>query len=174
MKKIEKITIVKTIDTNPIFSDLGEYTNNLEDGVIVRKYNDYFENLTDEQKENVSIHHEYSGFKPYAGGEEVGTKEYYEYGMQDYKRMVAYNRNEWCYIGVYAKATVETSQNGKEWLINGITSGGVWGIESDSADEIKQVIDDEKEVLKQTLLEFGFTESEINDAFSKPIEEVTE
>ena len=76
---------------------------------------------------------EYNYFKPYAGGEEPGTKEYQASGMQDYDRAEALNNGQWHFIGIKASAIVSyTDGNGKR--LETFESGGLWGIESDAPD----------------------------------------
>ena len=47
--KIESIKIKKETDTDADTSFLGEYTDTLEPGVIVRCHNKYYEDLTEEE-----------------------------------------------------------------------------------------------------------------------------
>lgn len=164
MKKIEKVVVKKMMDEMADTSTLGEYTDNIEEGVIIRHYDEFYEKLSEED-EIPSKGREFRAFKPYAGGEKVGTKEYYEYGMQDYKRMEGLSRGDWYYIGIGAEATILTSQNGKEWKIDKITSAGLWGIESDSGEDyFESVRKAELNDLSSTLKEFGFTQRQINAA----------
>ena len=104
----------------------------------------------------------YNYFKPYAGGEQEGTEAYQEYGKQDFERMERLNSNDWCFIGVIAKAEIVTTNN----TIQVIRSGGLWGVESDSdqtcLDEIKQ---DELASLNAELKSLGFGDRAIKKAF---------
>lgn len=105
-------------------------------------------------------------FKPYAGGEKEGTEDYKKYGLQDYKRMESYERQNWCMTGISVKAKIQTSQDGKDWLCNEITSGGLWGIESDCGNEYKkEVADGQLAELRNTLKAFGFNNRQIDQAF---------
>jgi hypothetical protein len=106
---------------------------------------------------------EYQYFQPYAGGEKPGTLYYKKYAFQDYQRMESLNRGDWCFIGIMAKATVQT-ENG---VTQHITSGGLWGIESDSGDYIKEVVKEQLSSLKCELLSFGFSERAIHYAMKK-------
>ena len=85
------------------------------------------------------------------------------YAIEDYKRMESLNRGNWCFIGIMAKATVQT-ENG---VTQHITSGGLWGIESDSGDYIKEVVKEQLSSLKCELLSFGFSERAIHYAMKK-------
>ena len=80
-----------------------------------------------------------------------------KYALQDKKRLEAYYNNEWHFVGVQAVAEIRI--NG---ISQTISSGGLWGIESDSSDEyFDEIFEEEKEQLKDVLLQLGFTEKEI-------------
>jgi hypothetical protein len=181
MKKIDSVKIIHIVDDNPDTSFIGEYTNDLEPGVIVRQYSEFYEKIPTEmerdtdgtfyRKKAPEVDRWYNRgecptFRPYAGGEKVGTKNYYVYGMQDYNRMEALNNGDFCFLGISAEAKVLTSTDGENWLINTLSSGGLWGIESDGEKSyIKDVEEEELEHLKDVLKEYGFSEEEITEAF---------
>lgn len=76
------------------------------------------------------------------------------YALQDKERLAAYNRGEWHMLGISAKATVliPTETVPPSWKIQEITSGGLWGIESDSDEEyLKQVEDEQVAELRRYL-----------------------
>lgn len=105
---------------------------------------------------------EYNYFKPYAGGESEGSDNYITYGKQDFERMESLNNGNWCFIGIIAKAEIRT-KNGTSQTI---TSGGLWGIESDSGEDyLGQVGKEQLEGLRQELKSLGFKENEIDKAF---------
>lgn len=94
-----------------------------------------------------------------------------KYAEQDYNRMQAYNRGVWCFMGIRAEAEVmpntHSDGNGK-WhgVWHKITSGGLWGIESDSdAEYIAEVEQQELASLKDELRAFGFSTRAISKAF---------
>ena len=96
---------------------------------------------------------EYAYFLPFAGGMEQGTKDYQTYGMQDYNRAESYNNQNWHYMGIQAIANVSI-----DGQIQTITSGGLWGIESDSDESyLKEVAQEEIENLKSQLSKLGVT-----------------
>jgi hypothetical protein len=69
-------------------------------------------------------------------------------------------------ICVRVQAEINTSPNGTDWLINRVSSGGLWGIESDSDKSyLATVAKEELSELKSTLSELGFSETEIETAF---------
>lgn len=126
----------ETLDGDGDTSTLGEYTDDLVDGNIVRKFGKYFEDLTEEERDDLPERRgrEFRAFKPYAGGEKTGTEDYKTYGMQDYKRMEGLDAGDWCYMGVIVKA----SRNGID-----LGEASLWGIESDSgAAYLDEVIKD--------------------------------
>jgi hypothetical protein len=80
-----------------------------------------------------------------------------KYALQDKKRLEAYYNDEWYFIGIQAVAEIRI--NG---ISQTISSGGLYGIESDSGNEyFDEVFEEQKEELKDNLLELGFTEKEI-------------
>lgn len=100
-----KIVIVPDYDADTSYY-IGEYTDKLEDGVIVRQYGEYYEKLGDDD-EISPRGREFRFFKPYAGGEEVGTDNYYEYGLLDYEHMEGLNRGDWQFVAVGVIVTLE-------------------------------------------------------------------
>lgn len=120
-----------------------------------------WENLDYSLEENLR---EYTYFAPYAGGEPAGTDEYRKYAMQDYKRMEGLNSGDWNYVGIRCVATIDV--NGEELEIE---SPGLWGVESDSGREyFAEIIGEQLAELRAQLLEFGFSEDEIQ--FPEPSE----
>jgi hypothetical protein len=92
-----------------------------------------------------------------------------EYVRQDYDRMEDYNRQGWCYIGIRAEAQYQTAFGSP---IQTLTSGGLWGIESDSDKSyFAEVAGEELAQLKAELKALGFSARAISTAF-KNVEEV--
>jgi hypothetical protein len=79
--KIESVRIEQVIDEIADTSWLGFYTDTIEAGVIVRCHEEYYERLP-EEKEAPARGREFRGFKPYAGGEKIGTDDYYTYYLE--------------------------------------------------------------------------------------------
>lgn len=94
-----------------------------------------------------------------------------KYILQDYKRMESLNRGDWCFIGIRADAEVwlgSQSESASNYIgpTQTITSGGLWGIESDSDDSY--IADEEKDQLselKDQLRALGFSTRAISEAF---------
>jgi hypothetical protein len=168
-KKINKITIKHIYDESPDTSFFGKYTDEVNDWYIDREQGEYIAILQkDEDYELPSKGREYRFFNPCAGGEKEGTKDYQKYGKEDFKRMEDLNNGQWEFIGIKAFAEVHTSQDGNDWLINSVSSGGLWGIESDSdKDYLKEVEQEQIAELKIVLKEFGFSDKEINKAIKE-------
>jgi hypothetical protein len=88
------------------------------------------------------------------------------YIEEDRQRLKAFYRDDWWMIGIRAEAEVLTGE-GLCWLCNTVSSGGLWGIESDSGKAyLKEVADDELSSLRDTLKELGFEDAEIDMAFT--------
>ncbi len=84
------------------------------------------------------------------------------YVRQDYERMERLNRGDWCFIGIRAEAQVQTGSD----VVQKITSGGLYGIESDSGKEhFEETIHEELANLKTELLALGFSKRAIASAF---------
>jgi hypothetical protein len=84
-----------------------------------------------------------------------------KYVRQDYDRMESLNRGDWCFIGMRAEAEVQTGSD----VVQRITSGGLWGIESDSGREhLEETQREELAQLKTELIGLGFSRRAIATA----------
>jgi hypothetical protein len=106
---------------------------------------------------------EYRYFNPnhenYKG---LPEEEIRKYCRQDFDRMESLNNGSWCFMGIRAEARVQTGSD----IVQEITSGGLWGIESDSGKEhIEETIREELANLKTELLALGFSKRAIASAF---------
>lgn len=96
-----------------------------------------------------------------------------EYCRQDYRRMEALNEGEWHYMGITAEARVSyaSGPNGHrriEWF----TSGGLWGIESDShIDHLMEIANEEFSNLREHLNAFNVDTSEFDELVNDAIEQ---
>jgi hypothetical protein len=82
------------------------------------------------------------------------------YTKQDYERMEALNRGVWEFIGIGAKAEVVIGS-----VCQTITSGGLWGIESDSEEDyLKEEEENQLAELRGILHEMGFSKRAIATA----------
>ena len=159
--KIQNIKILHMLDSNPDTSWLGTYTDELGPGVIIVESGEFYEKL----KAPVDVPTRgltFRGFKPYAGGEEAGTADYYKYGMQDFERMQALNNGEFSFIGIRAVATVYYPV-GTAARLEKLSSGGLWGIESDCFDAIREIEAEQLAELKEHLEQFGVDTSNFDE-----------
>jgi hypothetical protein len=91
-----------------------------------------------------------------------------KYIRQDYDRMESLNRGDWCFIGIRAQAQVQTSSD----VVQRTTSGGLWGIESDSGkDHFESIAREELAQLKTELIGLGFSRRAIATAIKNVQEE---
>lgn len=164
-KKIFGITLRHEYDENPDTSMFGKFTDKLETGVVVRRFGKFYEQLSEAQLAelaNAPHGREFRGFKPEAGGEKPGTPVFYKYGVQEYERMEALARGDFAFIGIIADAEVGVDIGRDGWKTDHITSGGLWGIESDSdAAYIKEVEREQLVELAGYLREYGFQQKAI-------------
>jgi hypothetical protein len=108
----------------------------------------------------------YEGYKFYNGpvGNYLGIEpdEIRKYIAQDFERMKSFNAGEWSYIGISAEAEVQLMTHG---TIQRVTSGGLWGIESDSGDYLDEVGKEQLDELRTQLHAMGFSKRAIAKAF---------
>lgn len=94
-----------------------------------------------------------------------------EYVLRDYERMERLNRGVWCYIGIRAEAEILIPSGGAS-LVQEITSGGLWGIESDSEQSyFSEVEADELSELHSQLSAIGFSKLAISIAIQNATHE---
>lgn len=100
-------------------------------------------------------HENYKGCTP---------EEIRKYCLQDYARMEDLQNQNWYFLGIRAEA--EYSIGGSPAVIQEVTSGGLWGIESDSSPEyLKEIEAEELAELKKQLKALGFSSRAIATAF---------
>lgn len=88
-----------------------------------------------------------------------------KYVRQDYDRMESANRGNWCMIGIRAYAEVSIP-SGISSVESEVSSGGLWGIESDSdRSYLESVEKDELASLRDELEKLGFSSRAISTAF---------
>jgi hypothetical protein len=84
-----------------------------------------------------------------------------KYVRQDYERMESLHRGNWCHLGIRAEAQIVV-----DGIVQEITSGGLWGVESDSDRAYLAEIDgDQLSELRQQLRALGFGTRAISAAF---------
>lgn len=159
MKKIIDIKIVHKVDEDPDTSFIGEYTDEHDPFHFDRHERKMLKTLERDPDYFIPPKgREYRFFKPYAAGLKPGASRYVRYGKQDLERMESLNRGDWWFIGIKAVATIQLSGT----MVQEITSGGLWGIESNDTDYHKEVEWEELGWLRKELIAAGFTEEEID------------
>ena len=74
-------------------------------------------------------------------------------GFED--RLAAYQRDEFGFVGIRVSCTLHIP-HGSVWILQEITSPGLWGIEDDSGEDyIAEVVLDETAVIRSMLEELG-------------------
>lgn len=137
VKEIRKVTLCREVDVDPDLSYLGEFGSSRREG---------------------AIEHEPGNPRTYSYFYPANPK----YGRQDYERVLAHDNGGWCHVGVVARAEVVVSG-----VIQRVTSGGLWGIESDSDPEHFEAVEKEQlEELGDVLVALGFTEGEVRGYYS--------
>ncbi len=142
MKRIEEIRIKRFEDEIGEIDHLGEFSDNK-----AAKYAIKHSNMPGEYK--------------YFNADNVSNM---KEARQNYERAVSYGRG-WSMVGIRAEAVVQTSEDGKYWTTQVLTSGGLYGIESDSDNSyFKSVEGEELADLEAILQQFGFEPEEIEVA----------
>jgi hypothetical protein len=153
--RIDKIVIYHETDTCPVLTDLGEYSN--EPGPEDRTI-DRFPNGKSRVYRN-----EYRYFVAAMSGDETGNPKSVE---EDYRRMEAYNHNEWYMLGVYVVATVSYADAQGCHRLEHLQSAGVWGVESDCGEDIVEIENEQLDELYSHLDVFGVDLSNWDDRVS--------
>ena len=140
---IKRIIIKKEVDNDTDLSHLGSFSN---------------------EKGKYAIEHSLGDSRTlnYFNADNV---EDMQQAQQNYKRIMQYENGSVCDYGITAYAKLSTDQDTVpvSFLINTISSGGLWGISSDSEQSyIKSVGKEQLIELKKVLLSLGFTKKEID------------
>ena len=125
---IESIKIKHVLDEDPDTSWMGEFSDDPEEGAIDHS-----------EREGSSRSLKY--FNPANP----------EYAEQQYKRMIELEHGHFSFIGIIAEANILIPQ-GDHFICQKLSSGGLWGIENDSADSyINEEEDNQLDELKEVL-----------------------
>ena len=105
---------------------------------------------------------EYRYFNPcYENYKGLEDSEIRKYCQQDYERMESLNRGDWCFLGLSAESEIVLGN-----VCQTITSGGLWGIESDSgSDYFAEIEQEQLAELREQLHAIGFSKRAISAAF---------
>ena len=80
-------------------------------------------------------------------------------------RREAYQRGDFAFVGVHAEADVVI-----EGVVQTLTSGGMWGVESDSKEYIEEVAVEEYAALREILTSIGVSTSQVPVGDKKTIQ----
>lgn len=94
-------------------------------------------------------------FEPPDSGEEAGSWDYRRCALEDWKRAESLNDGEWWYVGVRAVAEVRCEIAPGYVRVERFKSEGLWGVESDSGDYLKEVAREQLQDLKAHVGVFG-------------------
>jgi hypothetical protein len=164
--KILSVTIEHKTDVDADTSCLGDYTDDAQDYAIIREgeHSGMFYQDLPEDVELPTRGFTYRFFLPpvdnYKGESEADIR---KSCLQDYERMESLNRGDWQFIGIIAKADVVLAGN----VVQHITSGGLWGIESDGGNYLEEVNSQELDNLSEQLGALGFSRRAIERAFQR-------
>jgi len=134
--KLGQVSIERVTDECPDLSYLGRYSDS---------------DATN-RKNEIAIEREYSGVGEYhwfIAAEVDNMKQ----AQQNYRRMESYENQQWCMLGIIAKAQilVPSGQN-DGFTVQTIRSGGIYGVESDSEESYFEELEEEEiEDLKEQL-----------------------
>lgn len=143
MIKIETIKIERLPDYDCDLSWIGKFGNKIPDGKFGVK------------------HYGNRNSYPYFISRNAENK---KQAQQDYERIMEFENGNVYVFGIKAVAELRTSDNGKEWLINHISSGGLWGIESDSDEKyVCEIEDDQITELRSVLKQLGASDKTLNE-----------
>lgn len=146
-RAILSITVTHPLDDSPDLSYLGEYSDTASSPQSI-----------DRDKLGDKGRGEYRYFNPSFNYDDETPRMRAKYTRQDYARMEAYNRGEWCCVGVIAEATVRVGDG----PLQRIFSGGLWGIETDfEKSYLRKVGEEQVAELREQLEALGFTPAEL-------------
>lgn len=141
MKRIKKVIFKRDYDENPDLSWLGTFSD--EKGKFAVKHGNTPSEFAFFNADNVDNMRQ---------------------ARQNYHEVMEFENENKSMMGVTAEAEIQTSSDGNTWLINHISSGGLWGIDSTDEDTLKDEELGQFEDLKNVLLELGFSELDIINA----------
>src|SRR5258708_7906010 len=135
------------IELGKTFGDRFSEQDKVAEWEALAEEEDMLSSLAEELTEcdcNFSGHwnaREYRYFNPnYKNYEGLPEEDIRKYCRQDFDRMESLNSGQWCYIGIRAEACIATyDAKGMQGTMQRITSGSLWGVESDSRSYIAEV-----------------------------------
>lgn len=88
----------------------------------------------------------------------IGSQDQAEFDRQQAAaegRMRAYECGAWSYIGVLSRATVYVPVGGSSFAVYTLLSPGLWGVESDASDYLKEVTREQEQEMREHLRLMG-------------------
>jgi hypothetical protein len=185
-KRIHKVVIKRMIDESPDTSWLGEYSSHQSSYLSIdrthdpdcpeQEYNEHPEGYECNCSGGNRGRSEYRWFNPSFNyvdkngqPKDMTEADVIKYTRQDYARREDLNSGGWCFIGIRADA--EYSVDGSD-VVQEITSGGLWGIESDSGKSyFAEVEAEELAELRTQLSGIGFSKRAISAAIKNATHE---
>ena len=168
--RILSVTIRRMIDDSPDTSWLGTYSNRPETEFAIDRAHSL-----DYQFFNPATIEPFNPKAAWIPTNEHDKRAYWRAAMRenarrDYERMESLDAGNWGFIGIRADAEIgipeDSTMPSSSMTIQCITSGGLWGIESDSdAPYLESVEQEELGELKQQLRALGFGTRAISKAF---------
>jgi hypothetical protein len=191
-KRIHKVIIKRMIDESPDTSWLGEYSNHQSSYLSIDRTHDL-----DCPEQECNEHPE--GYECNCSGGDRGRNEYrwfnpsfnyvdkngqpkdmtdadvIKYTRQDYARMEDLNSGGWCFIGIRAEAEYSipcATMGHGQFVLQELSSGGLWGIEGDSSREhLESIEQQELSELRAQLAGIGFSKRAISAAIKNAARE---
>jgi hypothetical protein len=134
-------------------------------------YPDYLKSEYDEENKKIINSARYSN----SDVDSEGWDQVKKWIDEDHKRLEDFENNKWDANGVIATARVKYPIGGNNWRLEWLSSGGLWGVESDCGDDyMQEVVDGELERLKQHLEKFGVNTSDFEKHAKKAKEKIKE
>lgn len=176
---VDEIKIKVHIDEHPDTSWLGEYTDEYPGDDELKRGSAFERNVSRgfDFKYFVpanSVQDHRKGLSRMGYSRSQAEDMAREYCRQDYARMEALSSGQWHFIGIQAEARVSygTNPNGTDRRLEWFTSGGLWGIESDSnIDYLLEVANDEFADLREHLETFGVNLTDFDELVNDAIEQ---
>jgi len=160
MLKIESVTIKHIIDDCPDVSWLGEFTSDYQDSSDIKRGSVFEHDKGNSRTHDffvpaISVNEHRNDLQKmgYSKGESERLAR--SYCQLEYDRMLALENGDFCFIGITAEAVVSYPIDNGSRRLETLSSGGLWGIESDGGNYLQEVEQEEIDNLKTHLVEFG-------------------
>jgi hypothetical protein len=162
-KRILNVTVKQIPDIDPDTSYLGTYSDTPENEFSIERKN---VGTREYHWFNPATVEPYDATASWIPAHVKNRRTYWLRAMrknarQDFERMESLNRGQWEYIGVVADAEIVVDHT-----VQNIKSGGLWGVESDSGDYLKEIANEQLSELREQLHALGFGKRAISKAMA--------